>query len=138
MKQINLKLKDNKAIITNNPIYLESNEQVEFVVTNPNGELFYSTGDKNIKIIDGKFPLTSDKLKKIDKLNIIVKGGNVYPELYELTGLKLHDVTVIGETVDERYPDVIKGLYDELKEVKKAIINLHEEISIIKKEGVIE
>lgn len=138
MKVINLKLIDNQAMVINDPIYIEHGEKVEFVVTNPDGELFYSTGEKNTKIIEAKFTMSYDQLRSLQKFNIIQKGGGVYPDIFEVTGLKLHDITVIGRTVDEKYPDVIKELFDNQRMHGEAIIKLYDFLAEKEKEGVIE
>lgn len=139
MKQIQLKLTDKEAIIVNDPVYIETDEDVEFVVTNPSGKLYFSTGNKNVEIEGDRFVISYDHLKSLDKLNIIVKtDDSLYPKIYPVVGLKLHDVTVIGRTVDERYPDVIQDIYREINTLKRAILELYELYSEKQKEGVIE
>lgn len=139
MKEIKLKLTDKEAVILNDPIYIETDEDVEFVVTNPSGKLYFSTGNKNVEIEGDRFVISYDHLKSLDKLNIIVKtDDSLYPKIYPVVGLKLHDVTVIGRTVDERYPEVIQDIYKEINTLKRAIIELYDLYDEQQKEGVIE
>lgn len=139
IKQIQLKLTDTEAVILNDPIYIETDEEVEFVVTNRSGKLYFSTGDENNEIENDRFVMSYDKLKSLEKLNIIVKtDDNLYPQIYPVVGLKLHDMTVLGRTVDERYPDVIRDIYAEINTFKRAIIELYDLYDEQQKEGVIE
>lgn len=138
LKEIKLLLKDNKALVINDPIYVEKGETVRFVIINSTGELFYSTGDKNIKIYESSFSLGYDEVKALKKLNIIQKGDNIYPDIFEVEGLKLHDVMVIGRSVDEKYPDVIQDIYKQLNMLSKAVIDLYDKLDEKEKEGVIE
>lgn len=138
MKQIKLELKESKAVVINDPIYIESGETVEFIVTNPSGELFFSTGDENTKMIEAKFTMSYEQLKSLTKFNIIQKSGGLYPDIFEVTGLKIHDITVIGRTVDERYPDVIQDIYRILGTHGKAIIELYDKHKQKEEEGVIK
>lgn len=140
MKTIKLKLTDdNQVVILNDPVYIETDEDVEFVVTNPSGKLYFSTGDKNIEIKENRFTISYNQLKEIERLSIVAKTDDaLYPKIYPVVGLKLHDVTVLGRTIDERYPDVIQDIYREINTLKRAILELYELYSEKQKEGVIE
>jgi hypothetical protein len=139
MKQIQLKLTDKEAVIVNDPVYIETDEDVEFVVTNPSGKLYFSTGDENNEIENDRFVMSYNQLKSLKRLNIVVKtDDSLYPKIYPVVGLKLHDVTVIGRTVDERYPEVIQDIYKEINTLKRAILELYDLYDEQQKEGVIE
>lgn len=139
MKKIELILTDNEAVIANDPVYIEAGEDVEFVITNPVGKLYFSTGHKNVEIKDNRFVMSYDELKSLDKLKIVVKTDEeLYPRLLPVVGLKIHDVTVLGRTVDEKYPEVIRALYDEIKTLKRAVVELYDMYAEKEREGVIE
>lgn len=139
MKQIQLKLTDKEAVILNDPIYIETDEEVEFVITNPVGKLYFSTGHKNVEIKDNRFVMSYDELKSLDKLKIVVKTDEeLYPRLMPVIGLKIRNVMVVGDTIDEKYPEVVKALDERIKRLERAVLELYELIQEIKNEGVIE
>lgn len=41
MRKIELILTDSEAVIANDPVYIEAGEDVEFVITNPVGKLYF-------------------------------------------------------------------------------------------------
>ncbi len=139
MKQIQLKLTDNEVVIANDPVYIEAGEDVEFVITNPVGKLYFSTGSENYEIKDNKFTMSYNELKSIERLNIVIKTEDeVYPRLMPVIGLKIRDVMVVGDTIDEKYPEVVKALDERIKRLERAVLELYELIQEIKNEGVIE
>lgn len=139
MKKIELILTDSEVVIANDPVYIETGEDVEFVITNPVGKLYFSTGSENYEIKDNKFTMSYNELKSIERLNIVIKTEDeVYPRLLPVVGLKIHDVTVLGRTVDEKYPEVIRALYDEIKTLKRAVVELYDMYAEKEREGVIE
>lgn len=139
MKKIKLILTDNEAAIANDPVYIEAGEDVEFVITNPVGKLYFSTGQKNVEIKDNRFVMSYDELKSLDKLKIVVKTDEeLYPRLMPVIGLKIRDVMVVGDTIDEKYPEVVKALDERIKRLERAVLELYELIQEIENEGVIE
>lgn len=139
MKKIELILTDNEAAIANDPVYIEAGEDVEFVITNPVGKLYFSTGSENYEIKDNKFAMSYNELKSIERLNIVIKTEDeVYPRLMPVIGLKIRDVMVVGDTIDEKYPEVVKALDERIKRLERAVLELYELIQEIKNEGVIE
>lgn len=139
MKKIELILTDNEAAIANDPVYIEAGEDVEFVITNPVGKLYFSTGSENYEIKDNKFTMSYNELKSIERLNIVIKTEDeVYPRLMPVIGLKIRDVMVVGDTIDEKYPEVVKALDERIKRLERAVLELYELIQEIKNEGVIE
>ncbi|MBY6274246.1 MAG: hypothetical protein CW346_19030, partial [Bacillaceae bacterium] len=72
-------------------------------------------------------------------LNIVIKTEDeVYPRLMPVIGLKIRDVMVVGDTIDEKYPEVVKALDERIKRLERAVLELYELIQEIKNEGVIE
>lgn len=106
MKEIELILTDNEAVIANDPVYIEAGEDVEFVIVNPPiGTVYVSTGDNNEEMVDNRYKMSYDDLKHTEKLNIIVKTEDeVYPRLMPVIGLKIRNVMVVGDTIDEKVP----------------------------------
>lgn len=139
MRKIELTLTDHEAVIANDPVYIEAGEDVEFVITNPVGKLYFSTGHKNVEIKDNRFVMSYDELKSLDKLKIVVKTDEeLYPRLMPVIGLKIRDVMVVGDTIDEKYPEVVKALDERIKRLERAVLELYELIQEIENEGVIE
>lgn len=144
MKTINLKLENNEIkIIDTDTIYLEQDEQVKFKITNQlakNDRLYFSINDKPVEIVNREFVLSYEDIKKQMNLTITMKSDNsIYPTLFILKELKMNDIKVIGDTIDEKYPEIIKKLYDEILLLKKGYLYLYDDLKKHKeKEGVIE
>lgn len=139
MKKIELTLTGHEAAIANDPVYIEAGEDVEFVIINPIGKLYFSTGDENVEIKGNRFIISYNQLKEIERLSIVVKTDDaLYPKIYPVVGLKIHDVTILGRTIDEKYPDVIQDIYNELNTLKRAVIELYDLYQKKEEEGVIE
>lgn len=83
--------------------------------------------------------MSYDELKSLDKLKIVVKTDEeLYPRLMPVMGLKIRDVMVVGDTIDEKYPEVVKALDERIKRLERAVLELYELIQKIENEGVIE
>lgn len=127
-----LELKNNKAIIKNKEtIYLE-NETLHFkIITELDGELFYTEDNKLKPIKNNEFSLDSPKEIKI------THKSNGLPEIYTLD-LEVKELKIIGETLDRKYPETIKDLFNKIKELEQVTVLLGERIEELEKDGVIE
>lgn len=136
IKTIHLKLNNNKAF-TNDLVYLEEKEDLQFIIDydlQQNDELFYSIGDKLHKIESNQFVLTYDEVFNNLQLKLTLKTKtSLYPVIYVLEDFKVNGVKVIGHTIDEKYPQIIRILFEENEVLRKAVIELHDEFKKLNK-----
>ncbi len=143
MKQIKIKLKNNKAIILNKEtIYIEENEEIKVVVTNklePGDKLFFNLNDEKSKKVDGNtFHLNEENIRDVKKVKITLQSASkMIPDLF-LLDFKQRNILVIGDTIDKKYPEIIQVLFKEIKELKKVSVLLNDKIERLEKKGVIE
>ncbi|QVK17714.1 hypothetical protein KHQ81_12815 [Mycoplasmatota bacterium] len=141
MKQVKVKLEKNKAVIINkDTVYLEPSEDVQFIVINDIGKkdkLFYSLelgSTQSIK--DRCFVVNSDNLK--DDIKITLKSENsTFPDFFVLD-LKVKNIKIIGDLLDEKYPDIIQYLFKEIKDLKRVNVLLNDKLERLEKKGAIE
>lgn len=141
MKQVKIKLDKNKAVIMNkDTIYLEPSDDVQFVVINDISKmdkLYYSLelgSTQSIK--DRCFVVNSDDLK--DDIKITLKSENsTFPDFFVLD-LKVKEIKIIGDLLDEKYPDIIQYLFKEIRELKRVNVLLNDRTERLEKKGVIE
>lgn len=141
MKQVKIKLEKNKAVIINkDTVYLEPSEDVQFVVMNDiskKDKLYYSLELGSTKYIkDRSFVVNSDDLK--DDIKITLKSENMtFPDFFVLN-LKVKEIKIIGDLLDEKYPDIIQYLFKEIQDLKRVNVLLNDKVERLEKKGVIE
>jgi hypothetical protein len=141
MKQIKLLLKNNIVEVLNkDTLYLEPDEDVEIFVQNPvqpGDELFISAGMDTIKVADGR-TMINEKLLKDGNIKFTLKSAKAkIPDFFVWTP-KIKNLKVIGETLDEKYPEIIEHLFKEIQRLKKVNLLLNTRITKLERKGVIE
>ena len=141
MKTVNIKLENRKAIIINKETIYLTDDEVKFKIINDDitdkDKLYYSLEvGRSAKIENKEFVVKVSDLK--DNLDITVKpDGMVFPDLFILD-LKVRDIKIIGDLLDEKYPDVIQSIGQDLKTLKKVSLDLDKRIAKLENEGVIK
>lgn len=142
MKQIFIELENDIAIIKNiEPLYLTPEDILEFVIINNIEEsdvLYFYHKNTKITVDNNKFILSYQEILDNMYIRITWYKKDTQPKVYMITELRVHEVKVVGRTVDERYPTVIQDLYGEIKDLKTVIVNLYNELENLKKVGVVQ
>jgi hypothetical protein len=134
MKEIYLELKEGFAIISNKePVYLEKSDKVKFIINNANNKkLAYVNKAEVVNIKGNSFTLDYNQIKNTMFIRVLCND-----ELYVLRDLKVHEVKVIGDTIDEKYPEVLQEFNCDIKDIKQAIVNIFDILFELGKDGVV-
>lgn len=141
MKKIKLLLKNNTAEVLNkDTIYLAPDEDVEFFVQNPvqpGDELFITAGGETIKVVEGR-TVMNERLLKDSNIKFTLKSAKAKIPDFFVWKPKIKNLKVIGETLDEKYPEIIEHLFKEIQRLKKVNLLLNTRITKLERKGVIE
>lgn len=148
IKEVIIELQNNKGTLTNeNSVSLANGDELKFSfiidASMLQDEWFYKLTkfgieDKTIKFDETlSFILPSNYFTE-ETLNITVIRKSVdmiYPELFEIEPIKINTVSLIGNSIDEVYPDKIIELENNIKDLKIIVLALKSEIDDLKAVG---